>query len=138
VSRTAARRWLWLAALATMPVPFYLGEIEWAPVLRLGFLTSLLSLVLAAEGGRTLIWIAGLGIIQTAPATGPSQSCAVRCTGISKAIAGAAVTVGAQVYVGDTSGRLKVVPAAGATGVVTIGLALTPATAVGVTRGAAV
>jgi Uncharacterized conserved protein (DUF2190) len=72
-----------------------------------------------------------IGIIQTAPATGPSQSCAVRCTGISKAIAGAAVTVGAQVYVGDSSGRLKVVPAAGATGVVTIGLALTPATAVG-------
>ena len=53
-----------------MPVPFYLGEIEWAPVLRLGFLTSLLSLVLAAEGGRTLIWIAGLGIIQTALYTG--------------------------------------------------------------------
>ena len=56
--------------LATMPVPFYLGEIEWAPVLRLGFLTSLLSLVLAAEGGRTLVWIAGMGIFQTALYTG--------------------------------------------------------------------
>jgi hypothetical protein len=56
--------------LATMPVPFYLGEIEWAPVLRLGFLTSLLSLVLAAEGGRTLVWIAGMGIAQTALYTG--------------------------------------------------------------------
>jgi len=65
VSRTAARRWLWIAALATMPVPFYLGEIEWAPVMRLGFLTSLLSLVLAAEGGRTLQWITGMGIVQT-------------------------------------------------------------------------
>ena len=49
-----------------MPVPFYLGEIELAPVLRLAFLTSLLSLVLAAEGGRTLQWIAGMGIAQTA------------------------------------------------------------------------
>jgi len=49
-----------------MPVPFYLGEIEWAPVLRLGFLTSLFSLVLAAEGGRALIWITTLGIVQTA------------------------------------------------------------------------
>ena len=29
-----------------MPVPFYLGEIEWAPVMRLAFLTSLLSLVM--------------------------------------------------------------------------------------------
>jgi hypothetical protein len=70
VSRTAARRWLWVAALATMPVPFYLGEIEWAPVMRLGFLTSLLSLVLAAEGGPKLMWIAGMGIFQTAVYTG--------------------------------------------------------------------
>ena len=53
-----------------MPVPFYLGEIEWAPVLRLGFLTSLLSLVLAAEGGARLAWIAGMGIAQTATYTG--------------------------------------------------------------------
>jgi hypothetical protein len=65
VSRTAARRWLWLAALATMPVPFYLGEVEWAPVMRLGFLTSLLSLVLVSEGGRSLSWIAGMGLFQT-------------------------------------------------------------------------
>jgi hypothetical protein len=64
VSRTAARRWLWLAALVTMPVPFYLGEIESAPVVRLAFLTSLLSLVLAAEGGRTLFVV--FGVLQTA------------------------------------------------------------------------
>jgi hypothetical protein len=66
VSRTAARRWLWLAALATMPVPFYLGEVEWAPVMRLAFLTSLLSLVLVAEGGSALIRICTLGTMQTA------------------------------------------------------------------------
>jgi hypothetical protein len=66
VSQTAARRWLWLAALATMPVPFYLGEVEWAPVMRLAFLTSLVSLVMVAEGGSALIRIGTLGIIQTA------------------------------------------------------------------------
>jgi len=65
VSRTATRRWLWLVMLATMPVPFYLGEVEWAPVMRLGFLTSLLSLVLVSEGGRSLSWIAGMGLFQT-------------------------------------------------------------------------
>jgi len=72
-----------------------------------------------------------LGIIQSGPATGPSQSCSVRTLGISKALAKGAVTVGAQVYVGDATGRLKVLPAAGATGVVVVGLALTPATADG-------
>jgi hypothetical protein len=66
VSRLAARRWLWLAALATMPVPFYLGEVEWAPVMRLAFLTSLISLVMVAEGGSALIRIGTLGIMQTA------------------------------------------------------------------------
>jgi hypothetical protein len=70
VSRIAARRWLWLAALATMPVPFYLGEIEWAPVMRLAFLTSLMSLVMVAEGGSALIRICTLGIMQTALYTG--------------------------------------------------------------------
>ena len=70
MTRIAARRWLWLAALVTMPVPFYLGEIEWAPVMRLAFLTSLLSLVMVAEGGRALIWICTLGIMQTALYTG--------------------------------------------------------------------
>src|SRR5258705_11553074 len=53
-----------------MPVPFYLGEIEWAPVMRLAFLTSLLSLVMVAEGGRALIWLCALGIMQTALYTG--------------------------------------------------------------------
>ena len=53
-----------------MPVPFYLGEVEWAPVMRLAFLTSLLSLVMVAEGGRALIRIGTLGILQTALYTG--------------------------------------------------------------------
>jgi len=66
VSPTAARRWLWLAALATMPVPFYLGEVEWAPVLRLAFLGALFCAVMLAEGGRTVILLGCLGILQTA------------------------------------------------------------------------
>lgn len=71
------------------------------------------------------------GIAQSGPATGTSQSMSVRTLGISKALAGAAIVVGVQVYVGDSSGRLKTVTAAGATGVVVVGLALTPATAAG-------
>jgi hypothetical protein len=66
VSPTTAHRWLWLAALATMPVPFYLGDVEWAPALRLAFLTSLLLAVMLAEGGRTVILFGTLGIVQTA------------------------------------------------------------------------
>ena len=53
-----------------MPVPFYLGEIEWAPVMRLAFLTSLLSLVLVSEGGGALMRICALGTVQTALYTG--------------------------------------------------------------------
>ena len=49
-----------------MPVPFFLGEVEWAPVIRLAFLTSLFGLVLAAEGGRTVILFSTLGALQTA------------------------------------------------------------------------
>ena len=49
-----------------MPVPFYLGEVEWAPVMRLAFLTSLYALVMVAEGGRSVIFLGGLGVAQTA------------------------------------------------------------------------
>jgi hypothetical protein len=57
--------------LATMPVPFFLGEIEWAPVLRLAFLSSLFWLVLIAEGGRTVILFATLGLVQMVLYTEP-------------------------------------------------------------------
>jgi hypothetical protein len=70
VTPNAARRWLWLAALVTMPVPFYIGEVEWAPVLRLAFLTSLFGIVLAAEGGRTVVLFTTLGALQTLLYTG--------------------------------------------------------------------
>lgn len=63
-SRTA-RRLLFAVALLTLPVPFYLGELEHAPVVRLLFLSGLLGAVALAEGGRTLPLLAGLGILQT-------------------------------------------------------------------------
>jgi len=66
VSRRTARRWLWVAALVTMPVPFYLGALEWAPVLRLAFLTGLVGLVVAAEGGSTTMLLGLLGVVQVA------------------------------------------------------------------------
>jgi hypothetical protein len=70
VSPAAARRWIWLAALVTMPVPFYIGQVEWAPVLRLAFLTGLFGLVALAEGGRSVILFSSLGVLQTAIYTG--------------------------------------------------------------------
>jgi hypothetical protein len=65
VSHATARRWLWIAALVTMPVPFFLAQVEWAPVLRLAFLSSLFGAVMLAEGGGTAILLGVLGILQT-------------------------------------------------------------------------
>ena len=64
MTRRTAGRLLWIAALLTLPVPFYLGEPEFAPVVRLAFLTSLMSAVLVAEGGGTLGALAGIGMLQ--------------------------------------------------------------------------
>jgi hypothetical protein len=65
VTRRTAGRLLWIVTLLTLPVPFYLGEPELAPVVRLAFLSALMSAVLVAEGGGTLGVLAGLGIAQT-------------------------------------------------------------------------
>lgn len=65
MSRPAARRLLFAIALFTVPVPFYLGEPELAPVARLAFFTGLLASVLAVEGGGTLAALVGLGAVQT-------------------------------------------------------------------------
>jgi len=65
VSHESARRWLWIAALLTMPVPFYLGQVEWAPVLRLAFLTSLFGAVWLAEGEMKLGSLLAMGLAQT-------------------------------------------------------------------------
>ncbi len=65
MTRSTARRLLWIVVLTTLPVPFFLGEPELAPVLRLAFLTSLMGAVLVAEGGSTLAAFVGLGAAQT-------------------------------------------------------------------------
>lgn len=65
VSEESARRWLWIAALLVMPVPFYLAEVEWAPVLRLAFLSSLFGAVALAEGGAKVAGLMTMGLIQT-------------------------------------------------------------------------
>lgn len=78
--------------------------------------------VIVASTGNRIV-----GIIQSAPATGPSQSCSVRFNGVSKAVAKGAIAVGDQVYVGDTAGRLSTVTAEGATSVNMVGIALTSA-----------
>ena len=64
MSRKAVRRLLFVVALLTVPIPFYLGEPELAPVLRLAFITSLMGRVLLAEGGGTLATLVGLGAAQ--------------------------------------------------------------------------
>lgn len=47
-----------------MPVPFYLGEVEWAPVLRLAFLVALFAAVVLAEGGNTVTAMVVMGLAQ--------------------------------------------------------------------------
>jgi hypothetical protein len=64
VSKRGARWLLFATALLTLPVPFYLGEPELAPVLRLAFLTGLVASVFAAEGGGVTALLAGLGLVQ--------------------------------------------------------------------------
>lgn len=53
-----------MAALLVMPVPYFLAEVEWAPVLRLVFLTGLFLAVALAEAGGTLWALIGLGSVQ--------------------------------------------------------------------------
>jgi hypothetical protein len=65
VSRRAAAWLLWLAAALALPVPYYLGEIESAPLLRLGFITGIYAAVLMAEGARGMTGLfVGLGLAQ--------------------------------------------------------------------------
>ena len=65
-SRRATGRVLFLAAALTLPLPWYLGEVESSPLVRLAFFTSLFGSVLAAEGGGgTTALLFGLGLAQT-------------------------------------------------------------------------
>lgn len=66
MTRRRARWLLWIVALCLLPVPFYLGEMELAPVLRLAFFSGLLGAVWQAEGGDTLRLLLLIGLVQTA------------------------------------------------------------------------
>ena len=65
LSRRATGRVLFLAAALALPLPWYLGEMESAPLARLAFFTSLVGSVLVVEGGRTTALIFALGLAQT-------------------------------------------------------------------------
>jgi len=58
------RRLLFATALLAAPVPFFLGEPELAPVLRLAFLSTLVARVFVAEGGSTTGTLLGIGLVQ--------------------------------------------------------------------------
>ena len=62
MKRRNARRMLWILTLLVLPVPFYLGEPELAPVSRLAFLSSLMGAVWLAEGGWAVRTFALLGV----------------------------------------------------------------------------
>ena len=64
MSTKNARRLLFATTLLTLPVPFYLGEPELAPVVRLAFLSTLVASVFAAEGGTVAATLAGIGYVQ--------------------------------------------------------------------------
>ena len=58
------RAWIWVALLITAPVPYFLPEVESAPVLRLGFLTALMTAVYVAEGAGALLMVWVLAVAQ--------------------------------------------------------------------------
>ena len=64
-SRRAAAWVLFAAAALALPLPYYLGEIESAPWLRLAFFTGIFGRVFVAEGGRGMTGLFfGLGVAQ--------------------------------------------------------------------------
>lgn len=71
-----------------------------------------------------------MGVAQDGPAVGTSSAVRVRTDGISKVIAGGAVSVDDSLML-DGSGRVVTATAAGATNIYVVGKALTSATAIG-------
>jgi hypothetical protein len=65
VSPNAVRWLIFLAAFATLPLPYFLPEGELAPAMRLVFLTGLMSVVYATEGSGPLAAIWGMAIVQS-------------------------------------------------------------------------
>lgn len=66
MSRERSRRLLFAVMLLTVPAPFYLGQPELVPVLRMVFVTAIFSAVFAAEGGGLLGMTTGIGLLQCA------------------------------------------------------------------------
>jgi hypothetical protein len=66
LSRRASAWLLFAAAALALPLPYYLGEVEYAPWVRLAFFTGIYVSVFVAEGaaGTTGLFI-GLGAAQT-------------------------------------------------------------------------
>ena len=58
MSRSGAKWWLWAVLLIALPVPYYIGDTELAPPLRLIFLTGLYAGIALEEGlaGATAIF----------------------------------------------------------------------------------
>ena len=48
-----------------MPVPFFLGSMEWSPVIRLAFFAGLLGTLMIADGSMVTTTFALLAIVQT-------------------------------------------------------------------------
>ena len=65
LSRRAATRVLFAAAVLALPLPYYIGEVESAPLVRLAFISGLFGSVLVAEGaGGTNGLFFALGLVQ--------------------------------------------------------------------------
>ncbi len=71
------------------------------------------------------------GVAVEDPAAGPGEAVQVQRYGVAKVLAGAAISNGALVYVGDTSGRVTTAPAPGVSQSWIVGTALEAATAAG-------
>jgi hypothetical protein len=65
LSRRATGRLLFAVAVIALPLPWYLGEVERAPLVRLAFFTGIFGRVMLAEGatGTTRLFF-GLGVAQ--------------------------------------------------------------------------
>ena len=65
MSRRAMRGWLFLAFLLTLPVPYVVGAIGFAPVARILFVAGMISTAWLAEGGTTVGTLAAITWVQT-------------------------------------------------------------------------
>jgi len=68
MSQRAIKLILWLLLVATIPVRYQLADSEWAPTLRLVFLTAITLLLHLSEGFGGNLWalLLALGLAQSA------------------------------------------------------------------------